>query len=252
MAAPSNKPFLAVICRPAPDIIASELDRISTFGDLSGSELEAVLMVSEPVPQLSEVNLDNYSGVFLSGSEYTFGDPPGKRHPGQDELEDQLLEFSERLIAQDFPTLGICYGMHALNLAAGGSLTGAFGEDIGAPVISLTEAGLTDELTGQLPRNFQSFLGHHDSVGTPPAGSAVLAYSELCPIQMLRIGNNLYGTQFHPEIDNEGMKIRNDYYAGDYFDLEKAETIEKERAAADVDGANYLITAFTQRYRRRY
>ena len=41
---------------------------------------------------------------------------------------------------------------------------------------------------------FRAFVAHNDAISVPPPGAVVLATSQACPIQMLRIKNNLYAT----------------------------------------------------------
>ena len=244
------KPFLAVICRPAENIIADELKMYAELGHLDpGIELKPIRAL-EAGATLDSIDLSNYSGVFISGSEFGYLDPPESKSEAQTIMEEQVTAFAQRLVAADFPTLGLCYGMHALAIAGGGTLTSKYSEDIAAPEITLTPAGKNDHITKNIPNPFHAFLGHHDSVGDLPPESEILAASAACPVQMLRIKQNVYSTQFHPEISNEGMKIRTAYYSGSYYDSEAREAIEQMRAAADVRGAHQIIAAFTARYRR--
>ena len=47
------------------------------------------------------------------------------------------VALAKRLIDQDFPTLGICFGLQALSLASGGKLVDGFGETYRPPVSAL-------------------------------------------------------------------------------------------------------------------
>ena len=53
-----------------------------------------------------------------------------------------------------------------------------------------------------------------------------LAGSPTCPVQMFRVRQNLYATQFHPELDVPGLLTRISVYrnAG-YFPPEEADTV---------------------------
>ena len=63
-----------------------------------------------------------------------------------------------------------------------------------------------------------------------------LATSAACPVQAFRVGQNVYATQFHPELDLEGICTRIEVYknAG-YFDPSEAETLKEPSRA--VGGA---------------
>ncbi|MCI7551721.1 MAG: gamma-glutamyl-gamma-aminobutyrate hydrolase family protein [Actinomycetaceae bacterium] len=251
MSAAVSHPFVMLLCRPAENIITSELTTIARLGGLElGRDLIPVRMLRASDEEIAALDLSQYSGVFISGSEYGFGDAAEQRTDAQNAMEARTVAVSQRIIDADIPAFGMCYGMHALAVAGGGTITHEYAEDIDAPQISVTNAGRQDAITAATPSPFQAFVGHHDAVGVMPDNSVVLASSDACPVQMFRIKNNIYGTQFHPEIDNEAMKIRTAYYSGAYFDPSTAQAIEDMRQSADVKGANELIASFVQRYAR--
>lgn len=68
---------------------------------------------------------------------------------------------------------------------------------------------------------------------------------------MFRIKNNLYGTQFHPELDPDGIATRIRIYknAG-YFAPDEADSLINETAQWDVSSAHRIISNFTARYAR--
>jgi GMP synthase (glutamine-hydrolysing) len=43
--------------------------------------------------------------------------------------------------------------------------------------------------------------------------STLLVRGDTCPVQMFRVGQNVYATQFHPECDVEGISTRIRAYA---------------------------------------
>ena len=55
-----------------------------------------------------------------------------------------------------------------------------------------------------------------------------LAASSTCPVQAFRVGRNVYATQFHPELDIEGLCLRIDVYRhSGYFAPEEADDIKE-------------------------
>jgi GMP synthase-like glutamine amidotransferase len=42
---------------------------------------------------------------------------------------------------------------------------------------------------------------HKDYITDLPDEAMVLAGNDICPVQAFRIGENVYGVQFHPEVD---------------------------------------------------
>ena len=56
------------------------------------------------------------------------------------------------------------------------------------------------------------FLGHKEAVRRLPDGAVLLASSTTCPVQAFRLGEHVYATQFHPELDVEGLCLRIEIY----------------------------------------
>ena len=80
--------------------------------------------------------------------------------------------------------------------------------------MTLTDAGAADPLTASLPRTFAAFVGHKEAITALPPSATLLASGEACPVQMFRVGRNVYATQFHPELDVDGISTRIRDYAG--------------------------------------
>lgn len=106
-----------------------------------------------------------------------------------------------KCVATDSPTLGICLGAQLLAEVTGGSVRHDTPE-IGFPTVRLTEAGRRDPFLGDLIDDTPTFNVHRDFI-TVGDGATVLARSDLSPVHVLRAGRNVYGIQFHPEMDAE-------------------------------------------------
>ena len=86
---------------------------------------------------------------------------------------------------------------------------------------------------------------------TVPASAVQLATSAACPVQAFRVGSNVYATQFHPELDLEGVCTRIEVYkdAG-YFPPSEAETLKRRSRAVDVRHPMTLLSNFVALFRR--
>ena len=195
-----------------------------------------------PLPRL-----DDYSGVLISGSPYNIMTADKAKTTAQITVEEKLADLCDEIIDRDYPTLGLCYGLQVLTLRAGGSLTRAHAEPISAPALTVTEQGLTDPLLRDLGPSFRSYVGHAESVGRVPESMTVLASSDIVPVQMGRIGENVYGTQFHPEISRDGARVRIGLYGGVYCDAEEHDKVMAECMNAYTEDS--ILPTFIDRYR---
>lgn len=237
------KPFLLLVCRPSGVIADMEWEEIHRFGKLEPGEIVAHrLELPGPLP-----NLDDYSGVIITGSPYSLMALDSAKTGAQIALEDGLAALCDEILERDFPTLGICYGLQAFTLRAGGSLTREYPETISAPWLTVTQEGRGDPLLSRTADRFQAYVGHAEAVGRIPESMTVLATSEAVPVQMGRFGKNVYGTQFHPEIDREGSEVRIGIYGGTYFDPAQYDEVLAECRAAYTD--HTILTAFIETYR---
>jgi len=84
----------------------------------------------------------------------------------------------------------------------------------------------------------------------PPAAT-LLASSASCPVQMFRLGSNVYATQFHPELDRAGIETRIHAYSS--FGYFAADDLEPTLAAVrrvEVTETGRILRTFVERYAR--
>lgn len=111
------------------------------------------------------------------------------------------------------PVFGICYGMQTIANQLGGKVESSGKREFGyAEITSLHSqifAGLSDGVNDN--GNFlQVWMSHGDKVTQLPAGFAVIAQTESCPIAaMANIERQIYAVQFHPEVTHtkQGTRI---------------------------------------------
>lgn len=108
-----------------------------------------------------------------------------------------LLRRTEHL---GVPLLGVCFGCQMLARARGGRLVSSpAGWEIGAVEVTLTGAGRLDALFEGLASPLPMLATHEDRVETLPPGGVLLAGNASAPIQAFRVGESVWGVQFHPE-----------------------------------------------------
>jgi GMP synthase (glutamine-hydrolysing) len=115
------------------------------------------------------------------------------------------LRFLRAFLRRGRPALGVCLGSQLLAAALGATVYKNKNKEIGWYPLSLTPAGSRDPLLRVLGKTGTVFQWHGDTF-TRPAGTAHLARSPLCRHQAFRFRRNVYGLQFHLEVD--GAMVR--------------------------------------------
>ncbi|MFY9262544.1 MAG: C26 family cysteine hydrolase domain-containing family [Actinomycetaceae bacterium] len=242
----SDKPFALLVARPPSTLADSEYEAYLEFGNLKPEELVAI-QLSEIDPE--DINIDDYRGFIGSGSPFSYNYPEDVRTPEHRQTEYALEHILRRLIDADLPFLGVCYGHQAIANCRGDALTQDTPDPLSIIEITLTPEALADPLFKDFPPSFYSIVGHEDSIESAPADGVILAYSDNCPVQAVRVKNNIYGVQFHPEITMETLQLRLDMYVGRYFPAERAPEIIAVGEANDMVQVSRVVTNFVDMYR---
>lgn len=240
------KPFLLLASRAEDAAAEDEYAAYLRYGGLSPEQLHRIRLEAGPLPEL---DLTAYSGVIVGGSPFTSSDPSAHKSATQHRVERELARLLDGIVDQDFPFLGACYGVGTLGTHQGALIDRTFGEPLGAVEVELTDVGIADPLLRGMPRRFTAFTGHKEACTTLPSHAVLLASSQACPVQMFRIKQNLYATQFHPELDVEGLVTRIDIYrhAG-YFPPESAEELMVAARRFTVAEPMTILKNFVVRY----
>ena len=99
--------------------------------------------------------------------------------------------------------------------------------EVGTLTLELTPEGSRDPVFGPLGPRFQVQIGHEDIVTELPKGAVLLASSDRVRNEAFRFeGKPIYCTQFHPELDREGLIKRIGYYP-EYLPLTGYSTMEE-------------------------
>lgn len=202
------------------DVAVEESGRIVTRMNIRYSDLiiqhGALPVIFPPGVMPEEVGADLDGFLLIGGDDYRCGmkkpDSPPPRFVGVlPRREEADLAWAHWLLQSDLPVLGICGGLQALVLAAGGDLV----EDIESELDS--DVGHRVIETGTIPRHDVQWSGqlsdcpdqgvftinssHHQAVGRIPENWQVLAQSadgviEACSDESGRC----VGVQWHPEL----------------------------------------------------
>lgn len=241
------KPFLVLQTRPKKDGLY-EYQAFLNYGGVKQADVHRIEMTSNSVPL---INLDEYSGIYVGGGGYCVSDKD--KDADQLRFEAELNKLLDKIIEKDFPFLGICYGSGVMARRLGGEVCKepGYAEDVEAVTITLTEEGEKDSLLQGLPKAFRAFVGHKESCVTLPSETVWLAKSERCPYHMYRYKQNIYGTQFHPELDYENLKLRIYVYknAGYFPPSEAGELVDKAKNEK-VEVPMQILKRFVEKYRR--
>lgn len=245
-----HAPFLLLSIRAEDDAADDEYSAMMRFAGLDGSGLHRIRLTDRP---LGPIDLTDWSGIILGGGPYNVSDGLESKSATQRRVESELLPLISRLVDRDFPFLGCCYGVGTLGSVVGATVDRSYSEPVGVVGgITLTPAGRDDPLFEGLPDVFDAYGGHKEAASSLPAFVVRLAYSADCPVQAFRVGNNVYATQFHPELDAEGMCTRIDAYKNHgYFAPEAAESLKSASRQINIEHPPVVLRSFIARYARR-
>lgn len=240
------KPFLLLATRADDAAADNEYASFLAFAGLDESALHRVRLEAGP---LGDLDLDDWSGIFLGGGPFNSSDPEHAKSPVQRRVEADLRGLLDHVIAADFPFLGACYGIGTLGSHQGAVIDRQYAEPVGAVQVTLTPHGRADRLLGGLPETFEAFVGHKEAISRLPRHAVLLAGSPTCPVQAFRIGEHVYATQFHPELDVHGLCTRIEVYkhAG-YFEPDQADDLKAMAHASDVVHPPTVLQRFVQHY----
>lgn len=188
--------------------------QLSTLIAERGLEQQTVFGYDADYDRLSP---DDYSAlVVLGGAQSAY------------ETDEYPYLTREMALCQDFmqaekPIAGFCLGAQILARALGGEVVPGAHKEIGWYDLVLSEAAADDAILEDHPKTLLAYHFHGDRIEDVP-GAVNLASSELTSCQLFRYGDNVYGFQYHAEVDAPLVDVmcRNnaDYMASNGFDAE--------------------------------
>ena len=149
----------------------------------------------DPVPRAADL-----SGLIVLGAPDGSADDRACAH----------LVAERRLIADavglGLPVLGVCFGAQLLAVALGCRVISDGVPEVGMGAAALTAAGRVDRVLGSAGPDLTVLHWHRDSY-TLPRGAVRLATSGSGIEQAFRVNDNVYGLQFHVEINAELARV---------------------------------------------
>ncbi len=204
------KPFIMVSTRPEHEAAQAEYESFRSQGGLSPDKLQHVeLADADALGALSPAEI---SGVIIGGSPYDASTPDGSKTRTQLRVEEEVGQILAAGLKDGVPVLATGFALEVLTNYLGAPTSTEFGEALGTTEVFLTEAGRQDPLLAGLPQTFTVLVGHHEGAVDVPQHATLLASSPDCPVQMVRVGRAVYGTQFNPELDGEHFAQRASVY----------------------------------------
>lgn len=243
---PGRLPFLFLSIRAEDAAADDEYRSVLRFAGLDSDRVRRIRLTQQ---RLGDIDLSDWAGIILGGGPYNVSDPQESKTDVQRRTEVDLLALIDRVVAADHPFLGCCYGIGTLGTVIGATVDRTYGEPVGGLSVRLTDDGRADPLMADLPVDFDAYGGHKEAITELPAHAVLLATSAACPVQAFRVGDNVYATQFHPELDLDGLCTRIDVYAEyGYFPPEAAEQLKAAARLRDVQHAPRMLRRFAERY----
>lgn len=138
------------------------------------------------------------------------------------------IELCQDFMSAEKPIAGFCLGAQILARALGGEVLPGNRREIGWYDLVLSEAAAHDPLMADHPKTLLSYHFHGDFIKEAP-GATKLASSAMTDFQLFRYGTNVYGFQYHAEVDQPLIDVMcqgsSDYLAANGLN---AETLMRE------------------------
>jgi GMP synthase (glutamine-hydrolysing) len=244
------KPFLILQLRPEEEASDNEFYAILEKGGLKESGVRRVRLERDELP--ADLDLNDYAGVIVGGGPGCVSDAPEDKSPLEKHIEDQVMSLMPAITTRDVPFLGCCYGIGILAHHLGASVSkGRYSEPVSVVRAAATDNGREDPLLAGLDGPFDAFVGHKEAVQELPEGCAHLVAGDACPFQMIRHGENVYATQFHPEADGEVFALRIRIYRDKgYFAPDDADALTAAARLGNPEAGARILRNFVERYGR--
>lgn len=152
---------------------------------------------------ISTKQLDSISGIVICGGRMNcYSEDENPWIP-------PVMKLLKGAVDKGLPVLDICFGHQLLNRTMGGHIevgSLAHKED-GVVTVEVTDEGKADDWFGGVQdlAPLTVYESHSDYVAELPPEGVLLAHSDRCPVEAVRIKSAL-GVQFHPEVSPEEFR----------------------------------------------
>jgi GMP synthase-like glutamine amidotransferase len=218
--------------------------RLGDWLTASGAELDVVRPhVGDAVPP----DLSGHGGlVVLGGAQDAFDAPDGTPGAPWFPAVRALLRTARQ---ERVPTLGICLGAQLIAETFGGVVERSpHGYEIGPRLVGKRDAAGRDPLFGPVPFTPDVYQWHADDITELPPGAEVLAGSPGRPHQAFRLGERMWGLQFHPECDLDMLRAWADEDPQNLVRLGLDRDVLLDRCGAVLADVEEVWRPFTERF----
>jgi len=139
-------------------------------------------------------DIDGYSGLIIMGGTMSANDS------AEFPFISNEIDLIQQWLKTEKPMLGICLGAQLMAKALGEKVWKGKKPEIGWVKIHFSGHGASDMMFSEFAPEATVFEWHFDTFELP-RDTDRLASSELYQNQAFRFGQNAYGLQFHPEVD---------------------------------------------------
>lgn len=241
-----TRPFLLLSTRLEDEAAAAELVSFREKMGLSDDQVVQHRLEAEP---LGDLDLDDYSGILLGGSPFNASDP--HKSDLQLRVEADLARLMAEVLDRDFPLFGACYGVGTVGTAIGATIDETYSEKPRVIGVTRAEEAADEPILEGMPERFSTMVGHKEAIRVLPDTAIVLVRGDHCPIQMFRIGANVFATQFHPELAPEAFAQRLRIYAdAGYYEPGELDDILATTEGVDLTVDDRILRNFARIYGR--
>ncbi|MCB9983758.1 MAG: glutamine amidotransferase [Rhodospirillales bacterium] len=243
------RPVLILQLRPEDATADSEYACILRYGDLTTDDTHRLRIEKSGIPE--GLNPDDYAAIIVGGSPFDISTPQDDKSAVQKKIEDDFNRLLDQVVPYDIPFLGACSGNGLLGNYLGGTISRKYGESVCLASLEITDEGKQDKLLRGFPDRIDALLGHKEAVEDTPEGATLLVRGQACPVQMFRVGENVYATQFHPEGDAEEFRLRIEIYKNHgYFQPHEADALKEDVSQRPTPHAQEILRRFVEYYYR--
>ncbi len=197
---------------------------LGCFADVLAQQGFAVNYYEAGVDDLAALQADSDDWLIILGGPISANDVDDFPF-----LKTEIALLRER-IRLDKPTLGICLGAQLMARATGQAVYPGKAKEIGWMPVVLTDAGNASPLAALESCN-NVVLHWHGETFDLPDEAVLLASTDIAVNQAFRIGDNIYGLQFHLEATPQGMER---WFIGHIGEIEQTEGVSVKQLRADT------------------
>ena len=170
----------------------------------------------------------------------------------QRRVEREMADLLDEVVARDVPFLGACYGVGTLGVHQGGGHRRTYGEPIGAVTHHAhRRPAAPTHCSPACPRRSTRSSATRRRAACCRRRRAARLVTHLPGADVPGPRENLYATQFHPELDTDGIVTRLTVYREDgYYRPEEIDDVIARVRSATVTEPHRLLAAFVRRYAR--